>query len=407
MSGPYISHFRVHADMTIACLRYLLTCRPLISGVVSGATHDHIIKGFHDIFPYVHEFWPDHLLSYSKDLHAHSDEEKRIKTVQDLLRMLSSFQNRSTLKVLDSRLGAAAIEGISLDVESSLLRDFPPAIRQYIMYRKRMPVRQTSSTNDMDSNSNLAQIDLNWIPAAYKTFQTEFESLLSAAHSFDCHEMSAKYCQMTANWDDIHKFKLRHGKSAFLCRWSGCIWASAGFQSTAEREKHETTHTRRFRCSDPSCDFAQNGFSSRHALKKHTLKYHTRAEDLILPAFPIPKSRFGKSSKDSHTSAHMEEQSEVKTSESFGDPFFSDLNDDVLENFDFQFDSFSTPISSPPDKRLSYQEQPATLEAQNKKNMMGSLLAPPGTTLRAYQDQLAALTVQNKRRMWFAQQEQR
>lgn len=301
--------------MTIACLRYLLTCSPLISDVLSGSTHDHIVKGFHDIFPYVHEFWLDHLLNYSKALHAHPGEEKRVKAVQDLLCMLSSSQNCFAAKVLDPSSGAAAIEDISLDVESDALRDFPPAVRRYIAYKKRMPEKQTSSANGMDSNSELAQTDLNWISGAYRNFQREFESLLSAATSLDYHQMSARYCHMTVNSDYVHKFKIRHGKSAFLCRWSGCIRASAGFQSTVEREKHETTHTQRFRCSDPSCDFAHNGFSFRQALRKHILKYHTRVEDLVLPAFPISKSRSEKTSEDSHTRTRTQGQVEVKTSQ--------------------------------------------------------------------------------------------
>jgi hypothetical protein len=288
MSGPYISHFTVHADMTIACLRYLLTCIPLIAGAASASTHGHIVKGFHDIFPYVHEFWLDHLLKYNEALRAHSDDEKRVKTVQDLLSTFSSSQSRSTLKALDPGSSAAVTENFSLGTESDTLRALPPAVRQYIAYRKNMPVKQTSSAKEIDSNSDLAQTDPTWISAAYRNFQRAFESLLGDAYTLDYHQMSARYYQMTVTSEDVQKFKIRHGKSAYLCRWSGCVWASAGFQSTAEREKHETTHKQQFRCSDPSCDFASNGFASRHALRKHNLKYHTRVEDLVLPAFPVP-----------------------------------------------------------------------------------------------------------------------
>jgi hypothetical protein len=89
---------------------------------------------------------------------------------------------------------------------------------------------------------------------------------------------------------DVQSFEIRHGISAYLCRWSGCV--SAGFRTDAERTRHETSHTRQFRCPDPSCGFAINGFASRHALRKHMLKYHTGVEELILPDFPIqtPKS---------------------------------------------------------------------------------------------------------------------
>ena len=348
LSGPYISSFRVHADITIACLRFLITCSPLISAVVSGATNDHIIKGFYDLFPYVHEFWPDHLLNYSKALHDHPGEQKRIKTVQDLLCMLSSYHSYSAAKVLNPSPGGVVAEDNSVDDESSILHEFPPAVRNYIAHRKKTPVKQASSASGIDCNSDLTQTDLNWISAAYRTFQTEFESLLNAANSLDYHQMKARYCQMTANSDNVHKFKIRHNKSAFLCRWSGCIWASAGFQTIAEREKHETMHTQRFRCSDPSCEFAENGFSSRHALKKHTLKYHTQAEDLVLPTFPISKSRSEKTFEDSYTTAHMQGYDEINTSQVSPYPQ-GPFDEKGLENFDF--DVF---LNSPDESGLKY-----------------------------------------------------
>ena len=353
MSGPYISRFRVHADITIACLRFLLTCRPLISAVVSGATDNHIIKGFYDFFPYVHEFWPDHLLSYSKALIAHPGEHKRIKAVQDLLCRLSNYQTYSAQNVPNPSPGGAVGEDNSIDGESSVLGDFPLAVRQYIAHRKKTPVRQASSTNGTDSNSDLPQTDLSWISAAYRTFQAQFESLLSAANSLNYHQMRAQYCQMTATSDNVHEFKIRHSESAFLCRWSGCIWASAGFQSIAEREKHEMMHTRRFRCSDPNCDFAQNGFSSRHALQKHTLKYHTRTEDLVLPAFPISKSR---------SEATLENSS---------------VDEDVSENLDFdafpqaaddggfQFDAFGN-LSHETQTRATFDDSDANAHTQGQ-----------------------------------------
>lgn len=315
MSGPYISPFRVHADITMACLRFLLTCSPLVPPVISGASHDHIIKGAFDLFPYVHEFWPDHLLNYSKTLLGHPGEQKRIDAVQDLLCMISS-QTFSAPKVLTPSPGGAVVEDNSVDSESSVLGDFPLAVRHYIAHRKKTPAKQTSLANGTISSSDLSQTDLGWIPAAYRTFQTHFESLITAANSLDYHQMRAQYRQMTATSDNVHKFKIRHSKSAFLCRWSDCIWASAGFQSISEREKHEIImHIQRFRCSDPNCEFAQNGFSSRHALKQHALKYHTRTEDLVLPAFAIPKSRLEKPLEDSNVRPHVEGQNELKTSQ--------------------------------------------------------------------------------------------
>src|SRR5438552_112572 len=60
-SGPYLSPFVAHAKITIACARYLLNYTEFTTGALSPTACGHIIKGFHDIFPYVQEFWPEHL----------------------------------------------------------------------------------------------------------------------------------------------------------------------------------------------------------------------------------------------------------------------------------------------------------------------------------------------------------
>ena len=287
MSGPFISHFRVQADLTIASMRYLLNRSPIFSGAVSVSTFCDIVKGFHDIFPYVYEFGHDHFLKYSEALRTRSGEEKRIETVEALLSTFQSSQSQSGLNALGSDSGAAVTEDPALEEESNALHALPPAVRQYIAHRKNMPLKPNSSARQLDSNSDDGQTDPTWISTAYRNFQRAFESLLGDAYNLDYHQMSAKYFQTMITLEDIQKFKIRHSQSAYLCRWSGCLWASAGFASTAEREKHETTHKQQFRCSDPSCDFANNGFASRHALRKHNLKYHTRVEDHVLPVFPI------------------------------------------------------------------------------------------------------------------------
>lgn len=292
MSGPYISHLNAHADMTIASLRYLLACSPLIAEEASASTYCHIIKGFHDIFPYVYEFWHNHLIKYFEALTAQPADEKRAKTVQDLLSKFSSSQSSSVLRALGSSSNASVTDDSTLSAKSDALHALPPIVQQYIAHRKKITAKQSSSAKELDSSSDLVQTDPTWIPAAYRNFQQAYESLLGDAYTLDYHQMVTRYHQMTVTSEDIQNFKTRHSNSAYLCRWSGCVWASAGFQSTAEREKHEITHKQQFQCSEPSCDFASNGFASRQALRKHNLKYHTRIEDHVLPAFDVSEGKF-------------------------------------------------------------------------------------------------------------------
>ena len=338
MSGPYISRFEVDADVTSACLRYLLTCGPSFTSVNPASNHDQIIKGFHDIFPYVYEFWHHHLQNYSEALRTQTDDEKRMRKVQVLLSTFASSQSQSILEGSGSDSGAAVAEHLTLDMESDALRAFPPIVREYIACRTKMSIIQNSAAKELDSDSDLSHIDPTWISAVYRNYQRVFESLLFDAHNLDYHRMRAKYHQMTVSLEDIQKFKVRHGKSAYLCRWNGCAGASVGFQSIAEREKHETAHKQQFRCSDPSCDFANNGFSSRRALRKHNLKYHIRAEDHDLPNFVNSEDQSIKRSGTSEYFAPLPDDLDFEQYlQSPGGQGYShsfDLNGDVLENFD-------------------------------------------------------------------------
>lgn len=292
MSGPYISHLNAHADMIIASLRYLLTCSPLTAGVASASSYCQIIKGFHDIFPYVYEYWLNHLIKYIEALNTQPADEKLVKTIQDLLNNFSGSQDRSVLRAQGSGSNAALTEDSTFRAESDTLHALPLIFRKYIAHRTKLSSKQSSSAKEPDSSSDPIQTDPTWISVAYRNFQKEYESLLGDAYTLDYHEMITKYHQMTVTSEDIQNFKTRHGKSAYLCRWTGCVWASAGFQTNTEREKHEITHKQQFLCSEPSCDFASNGFASRQALRKHNLKYHTPVEDHVLPAFAASESQF-------------------------------------------------------------------------------------------------------------------
>jgi hypothetical protein len=48
----------------------------------------------------------------------------------------------------------------------------------------------------------------------------------------------------------ISDFRKTYGESALLCRYSPCPRASAGFSSARDRDKHECSHTRKFKCAD-------------------------------------------------------------------------------------------------------------------------------------------------------------
>ncbi|KAK5056693.1 hypothetical protein LTR84_012225 [Exophiala bonariae] len=56
------------------------------------------------------------------------------------------------------------------------------------------------------------------------------------------------------------------------------------FGSTEERRRHEISHSRILKCSDPACDLADHAFT-RQSLRRHIAKYHQDTTDPIFPDF--------------------------------------------------------------------------------------------------------------------------
>ena len=73
---------------------------------------------------------------------------------------------------------------------------------------------------------------------------------------------------------DLQTFRDRYGSSAFVCRYLDCVFSTDGFESPAQRDKHESQHHRRYRCGNSSCVGFTIGFSNQNSLKKHNEKYH-------------------------------------------------------------------------------------------------------------------------------------
>ena len=71
----------------------------------------------------------------------------------------------------------------------------------------------------------------------------------------------------------LRDFSEIYGHGAFVCRYLHCSKETRGFDSSKQRDAHEATHERKFRCADPSC-FSSAGFATKSALKKHNDKWH-------------------------------------------------------------------------------------------------------------------------------------
>ena len=69
-------------------------------------------------------------------------------------------------------------------------------------------------------------------------------------------------------------FAARHHSGSYLCRYRSCPRATQGFSSWDLRQKHESSHAPRFRCTDPACGFFGRALKSHVTMNKHTIKYH-------------------------------------------------------------------------------------------------------------------------------------
>lgn len=105
------------------------------------------------------------------------------------------------------------------------------------------------------------------------------------------------------NQRDIQILRETYGASVFLCRYLNCVRNVDGFETSSQRDKHESHHQRRYQCAHLSCAYYTRGFVTRALLNKHNKKYHspnmneespslaeilaTRTEPLVSDAFQM------------------------------------------------------------------------------------------------------------------------
>lgn len=115
---------------------------------------------------------------------------------------------------------------------------------------------------------------------AYHNYRTILEACLEDNIPYMPSEL------MVSN-EIISSFRVRHANGAYPCRYRGCSWSSANFNTAKARDLHEGLHLQEFACKHDNCGLQM---SSRRALRNHQRKYHTTAHDLKLPPF-MPKQR--------------------------------------------------------------------------------------------------------------------
>ena len=81
--------------------------------------------------------------------------------------------------------------------------------------------------------------------------------------------------------DGLRRFKALYQSFGIPCRYSTCRFRETIFHSESDRDRHESTHNRSYKC--PDCDFSARGFATQSSLHQHQEKYHMQPEDFQIP----------------------------------------------------------------------------------------------------------------------------
>ncbi|KAK1463675.1 NACHT domain-containing protein [Colletotrichum cuscutae] len=261
-SGPFVSPAKAQTEIALSCLRYLSTSMSFVS-LACPLPVTEVIKGYHDLFPYAHEFWFDHLSSS-----VHIASERDLQRLRDkTMTVWESFKKvKSSNEVVET-------ETLNFDEDADAhlapLFNFLGPARKYHIFKNRKS--ESSRTQLVPLN---AEQDPTRLSEAYLKYGSILESLLNNDQSLEAYKSL-----VSAN--DWKEFGKRHAYGAYRCRWAGCTQGWSGFQSERERDNHEKSHKPQYGCSDLDCLMA---FDSKGALRNHRRQYHVQENDWTLQA---------------------------------------------------------------------------------------------------------------------------
>lgn len=151
LSGPQLSPFSAHRDIVFSCLAYLSTCRIFLGNTSRDQLNRVVVKGYHNLYGYVHEFWVPHLLAYIELWEANGSSLKEWDEVDKRLRALHHFERLAMsghslrftsveeappLEPTSRALAMITRSKPNLDIELGRLPQF---VRRAIAFRQKSP----------------------------------------------------------------------------------------------------------------------------------------------------------------------------------------------------------------------------------------------------------------------------
>jgi hypothetical protein len=239
-----------------------------------------VLAGFHGLLPYASQFWFKHLLKYfglrsnpetqppqellsqlGKLLTFKKEVEPGTGSLSELLERDEGTEQSLGLSSLDKLPGVKRLISDILAFRMMLNISTPPKSTPFPIPR----VIESWILTSAEISSDVCDADPTFFSAIRHHYQETVEAIL---------ESRTPQLDLTSREKEINSFREMCGESLFLCRYIQCGRATDGFNTAQQRDTHEASHERRFRCGHTTCVYFSRGFPTRSGLNRHNSKYH-------------------------------------------------------------------------------------------------------------------------------------
>ena len=252
-----------------------------------------VIRGYNGLEQYAHKFWLDHTLAYlSGGVEGIGASANLLKALQDFASFSKKISSSSPSGSPDSAVQPQTVN--DSHIQLSVLDKHPEVhglLKQVLFFHKKMKEAEDRLESaeceqrylcKSRTPTLLTQIvaRLEWHSKHDPTYLSYVEGRVSEIIQ-RLQGMKDADVPGHITVEELHRFKKLYNALGFHCRYLTCTCPSAVFASEQQRQQHESTHIRFYKCLD--CDFSARGFTSKATLGKHREKYHMRPEEFNIP----------------------------------------------------------------------------------------------------------------------------
>ena len=239
-----------------------------------------ILENLNGLDGYSHQFWIDHIIAFL----GCTTDGAQLTAMIEILDGTSSTWRRDRPCLSQGKDHPAVKNLPSIQSHPAALE----LICQMLAFRKKS-INQEGLLNNQDCmtstlhvthNADTGSAHVAWREENDPTCLTFVETRISDATQ---KLLATPVDQLPAHLkvERFQRFKRLYGWLGFGCRSSRCRNTNRLYGTDQERQQHEKSHIRGFRCTE--CNSVPGGFRSASALRKHRESYHMRPEDFDIP----------------------------------------------------------------------------------------------------------------------------